>query len=419
MTVETPDIKVTKVSEEPGAANLRIEVPVERVQAAETKAAQQYQKRARLKGFRKGKAPLGVVRKHYSEAIREDVLRRLVTDSWKLAVEQETLKPLADPRIRDLKTEDGQPWSFEMVVEVKPEITLERLGNFTLERKVPPVTDPMVREQIDELRKQKAPWAPIENEQPKLGDLVSVSVATVTDGERGEPGQYQIVLGDGQAIPELEELILTLKTGEEKEGPVRYPDDFPDESKRGQIRTVHAVVHEVKRQTLPEVDDAFARELGDFESVADLEKAVREDLESAAKREADANVRRQLMDQIVASNGLEAPRPLVQRVLSAYAQGYGVADEGLEAFAHEFRPIAERQVLRDLVIDKVADQQSLYASDEDVEKHVAELAQRRGADPIQLRASLQKNDRLKEIQRNLTEERVFEFLLGQSKIKDA
>lgn len=306
-----------------------------------------------------------------------------------------------------------------MVVEVKPEITLERLGNFTLERKVPPVTDPMVREQIDELRKQKAPWAPIENEQPKLGDLVSVSVATVTDGERGEPGQYQIVLGDGQAIPELEELILTLKTGEEKEGPVRYPDDFPDESKRGQIRTVHAVVHEVKRQTLPEVDDAFARELGDFESVADLEKAVREDLESAAKREADANVRRQLMDQIVASNGLEAPRPLVQRVLSAYAQGYGVADEGLEAFAHEFRPIAERQVLRDLVIDKVADQQSLYASDEDVEKHVAELAQRRGADPIQLRASLQKNDRLKEIQRNLTEERVFEFLLGQSKIKDA
>ena len=87
--------------------------------------------------------------------------------------------------------------------------------------------------------------------------------------------------------------------------------------------------------------------------------------------------------------------------------------------AIEFRPIAERQVLRDLVIDKVAEQQSLYADDEDVEKHVAELAQRRGADPIQLRASLQKNDRLKEIQRNLTEERVFEFLIGQSKVKDA
>ncbi|MGD2135060.1 MAG: trigger factor, partial [Gemmatimonadales bacterium] len=387
MPVETPDIKVTKISEEPGAANLKVEVPAERVDAATHAAAKSYQRRAKLRGFRKGKAPLGIVRKHYHDAIREDVLRTLVSESWRTAVEQETLKPIADPRVRDLKMNEGQPWTFELVVEVKPEITLDRLGGFTIERTEKPVTDAMVREQIDELRKQKAPWVPLEGRQPALGDLASLSVATVTDGDAGESGQYQIVLGDGQAIPELEELVLTLTPGETKRGTVRYPDDFPDESKRGQSRVVEVTLHEVKRQQLPELDDAFARELGDFDTVADLERAVREDLETSARREADADMRRQLIEQIVQANGLEAPRPLVQRVMSAYAQGYGVPDDQLERFAQEFRPVAERQVLRDLVIDKVAEQESLWADEDAVDARVAELAERRGTSPTELRAS--------------------------------
>lgn len=418
MTVETPDIKITKLSEEPGAANLKVEVPTERVEAATDSAARSYQRRAKLRGFRKGKAPLGIVRKHYHDAIREDVLRTLISESWKVAVEQETLKPIADPRVRDLKTAEGQPWTFELVVEVKPEITLERVGGFTVERRLAPITDAMVREQIDELRKQKAPWVPVEGRQPTMGDLASVGVATVTDDEAGEPGQYQIVLGGGQAIPELEELVLTLQPGETKQGTVRYPDDFPDETKRGQSRVVQVTLHDVKRQEMPPLDDAFAREMGDFETVAELERAVRDDLEASARRDADADVRRHVIDQIVAANGLEAPRPLVQRVMSAYAQGYGVPDDQLERFAQEFRPIAEQQVLRDLVIDKVAEQQSLHADEAAVNARIKEMAERRGANPGEVRASLRKADRLKEVERNLTEERVFEFLLGQSTVKE-
>lgn len=432
MAVAT-EIQITKTGEEPGAKNLRVEVSVERVHQAEDKAARQYAKRAKLPGFRPGKAPLTVVKRQFKDAIRESVIRELIGESWKAAVDQEQLKPIADPRIRDLKFETDAPVTFELVVEVKPELQLERLGGFTLTRKTPRVTDAMVAQQIDELRKQKAPWTPVEGERPRQDDLVSVTIATAEADQPGEPGaagagdaakwgeprQYQIQLGAGQALPDLEDKVMELKPGETGERVVRFPDDFPDESKRGQSRAVRITVHEVKRQRSPDLSDEFARELGDFNTVADLERAIREDLEAEARREADAEVRRQLIEEIITANGVEAPRPMVHRVLSAFAQTYEVPDEQLERFAQEFTPIAERQVKRDLVIDHVSEKHEIRATEEDVDGRIAEIAKRRNVEPGQVYTSLQKAGRLKELERNLTEEKVFDHLLEQSTIKDA
>ncbi len=416
MSVSVNDIQITRVKEEPGETSLRVEVPVERVQAAERKAVTYWAKRVRLPGFRKGKAPLDVVRRKYREAIRESVIQDLVTDTWKAAVDQEDLKPIADPRIKELKFEDGAPVTFELLVEVKPEITLERLGGFHLNRKVARVDDDMVEDQLDEVRRQKAPWVPVEAEQPKPGEMASVTIATTADDETDEPRQYQVVLGSGQAIPDLEEEIMKLTPGQTADASVSYPDDFPEEAKRGQHRTVRITLHEVKRQDLPELTDEFAREVGDFESADQLRSAIREDLETHAGREADSEVRRQLIEQIIAANGLEAPRPLVQRVLSAYAQTYEIPDEQLEKFAGEFGPVAERHVQRDLILDHVAERESLNATEEDVDRRIEEIARRRNAEPAQVYASLQKANQLREIERSLTEEKVFEYLLGQSTV---
>lgn len=416
MSVSVNDIQITKVKEEPGETALRVEVPVERVQAAERKAATYWAKRVRMPGFRKGKAPLDVVRKKYREAIRESVIQDLVTDTWKAAVDQEDLKPIADPRIRELKFEDGAPVTFELLVEVKPEITLDRLGGFHLTRKVARVDDDMVEDQLDEVRRQKAPWVPVEDEQPKPGEMASVTIATLAEGEADEPRQYQVVLGSGQAIPDLEAEIMKLQPGQTADAGVRYPDDFPDAAKRGQSRAVRITLHEVKRQELPQLTDEFAREVGEFESAIQLRSAIREDLEAHARREADAEVRRQLIEQIIAANGLEAPRPLVQRVLSAYAQTYEIPDEQLEKFASEFGPVAERQVQRDLILDHVAGRENLGATEEDVDRRIEQIAQRRNAEPAQVYASLQKANQLREIERSLTEEKVFEHLLEQSTV---
>ena len=166
------------------------------------------------------------------------------------------------------------------------------------------------------------------------------------------------------------------------------------------------------------MNDDLARELGDFDSVNALRVAVRADLEANAKREADADVRRQVIEEIAGANNVLAPDSMVRRVLSAYAQSYGVPDDQLEKFTSEFRPIAERQVVRDLIIDQIARTAELTASEEDLDQRIEELAKLRDTEPAKLYASLQKSNQLREIERGLTEEKVFTHLIEQSTVVD-
>src|SRR5258705_2040650 len=410
-------IQITKTHAEPGETSLAVTVPPESVRAAEERATRVYQQRARLPGFRQGKAPAAVVRKKFAEDIRQQALQELVQESWRAAVEQEKLKPIADPHIHNLKWEEGAPVTFELHVEVKPELKLERLGGFRLTRTVAAVTEAQIDAQLNDLRAQRAPWTPVPDEKPKPKGLVHVPIATREGTEIKDPQPYQLVLGEGRAIPEVEEKIMTLLPGEMLDAIVRFPDDFAEEAKRGQTRDVRITLHEVKRQQLAELDDAFAREVGDFESLAALRQAVTEDLRKEAERDADAKVRAELVEQIVSANSVTAPRPLVERALYVYAQAYGVPEERWPKFAEEFRPEAEAQVRRDLVLDHVMEAQQLRATEAELDQRIQELAERRGMPPAQLYASLEKAKRLRDVERSITEEKVFAYLLSQSTVE--
>src|SRR5947208_2752520 len=295
-----PVILIKKTAEEPGAASLAVTVPVEQVQQAEDRATSAYQRRARLPGFRKGKAPAAIVKKHFADDIRQEALQELIRESWKVAVEQESLGMLP---------------------------------------------------------------------------------------------------------------------GETVDAIVRFPDDFPEEAKRGQTREIRLTLHEVKRQHLPELDDAFAREVGDFDSLDALKHAIREDLERDAEREADAKVRADLIEQIVAANRVVAPKPLVERALWVFAQAYGIPEDRMSQFAAALSPAAEAQVRRDLVLDYVVEQQGLQATEAELDGRIQELAERRGMPAEQLYASLEKAKRLRDVERSITEEKVFAFLLSQSTVE--
>ena len=412
-----PDILVKKTHAEAGEASLEVTIPPDNVKAAEERATKVYQQRARLPGFRQGKAPAAVVRKKFAEDIRQQALQELVQESWRAAVEQEKLKPIADPHIHNLKWEEGSPVTFELHVEVKPELKLDRLGNFRLTRTVPAITEAQVDAQLNDLRGQRAPWTPVTDEKPKPKDLVHVTIATREGAEIKDPQPYQLVLGEGRAIPEVEERIMTLLPGEMLDAVVRFPDDFAEEAKRGQTRDIRVTLHEVKRQQLAELDDAFAREVGDFESVAALRQTVTEDLRKEAEREADAKTRADLIEQIVSANAITAPRALVERALYMYAQAYGVPEERWPKFAEEFRPVAEAQVRRDLVLDHVMEAQQLRATEAELDQRIQELAERRGMPPAQLYASLEKAKRLRDVERSITEEKVFAYLLSQSTVE--
>jgi trigger factor len=411
------DIQITTKKSEGVERLLEVSVPLVAVRDEEEKTARKYAASVRLPGFRPGKAPAAMVRKRFKDAIRQQVLETLVQEAFKEVMQREKLDVAAQPHVHDVKFEDDKPLTFELHLEVRPTIELARTEGFRVSRASGTVTDEQVHEQLETLRDQKATWAPVE-EQPREGDMVKVLLSTPqSDGEEMPEGSpYNLVLGGGQAIPGIEELVMELTPGETKERVVRWPDDFPDETQRGQSKNVRVTLEEVKRKAAPALDDAFAREVGDFDSLDALRTAVRKDLQEHATRDADAAVRSALLDQIADANPFDVPPSWVNRMIDAYMQAYQIPEEQKRQFAGEFAAVAEKQVRRDMLIDALADQHKLTASEKDVDERVAKVAEQRGAEPGQVYASLQKAGRLPEIERSITEEKVFEWLTARNEV---
>lgn len=399
--------------------HIQVSVPVDAVRAAEDKAARRYASTVRLPGFRPGKAPPAMVRKKYAEAIRQEALEAIVRDAFKEVIEKDDLKVASQPHVHDLKFEEGKPLTFELHLELRPHLELSRTSGFRIVRTNRAVTDDQVNEQLERLRDEKATWTPV-SEKPMPGDLVNVTLATAQNpGENpGEGKAYPLVLGEAQAIPGVEEVIMEARPGQTIERPVKWPDDFPDEAQRGQTKTVRITLNDVKRKAASPLDDAFAREVGDFDSLDALRTAVRSDLESSAKREADADTRQRIIDEIIGANPFDVPRSWVEQLIRGYAEAYQVPEDQREPFAGEFKAMAERQIRRDLVIDTVAERESLTATEKDLDAKITEQAERRGINPGQLYAQLEKAGRLKEIERSVTEDKVFAWLLERNEVQN-
>jgi trigger factor len=396
---------------------LEVSVAADEVRAATERTARRYASKVRLPGFRAGKAPPHMVLKKFADAIRQETIESLVQEAYQAVLEREKLKVAAQPHIHDLKFTEGEPLTFNLHVEVRPEISLARLAGFRVTRTERTVTEENVREQIDHVREQRATWAPVA-EKPKEGDLVTVQLSTTDEsGEMPAAQEYKIELGGGQAIPGIEELIMETLPGASAERPVRWPDDFPDETQRGKTKQVRLTLTDVKRKTLPDLDDAFAREVGDFESLEALQTAVRTDLRDAATREADAEVRQKLLDDIIAANTFDVPRSWVAQVVQAYAELYRIPEDERERFAGQFMPTAERQVRRDLVVETLAEREKLAAEEKDIDDRISEMAGKRNTDPGKLYAQLQKAGRIKELERGITEDKVFKWLFERNTIE--
>ncbi len=414
-----PDISITKTKEDAASKSLQVSVPVDKVRKAEQKAVRYYGANARLPGFRPGKAPEAVVRKRFGDAIRQTMLEELIRESWETALKAESLKPIAEPHIHNLKFEDGQDLEFEFHVDVRPDVALKKSGGFKVERKVQPVSAEQVEERLRDLQERKASWLPVEGEKPAPGQMVRMEVAPLEGDTAGASQPYTMVLGEGRAIPDVEERVMTLLPGETVDAEVRFPEDHPDEGKRGQTRRVRITLHEVKRQELPALDDGFAREVGDFENLDALRAALKKDLEADAGQSADSAVRQELLNQIFQTNDVPAPVSLVNRLIKGYMQAYEIPEDRFEQFSQEFRPMAEQQVKRELVLDAVVDGNNLAATAKEVDERIEALAASRNMPVGQLYAQLEKAGRLRELERSLTEEKAFAWLLSQSTVVDA
>lgn len=413
------EIQITATTVEGAERRLQVAVPATRVAEARNKAAARVSKQIRIPGFRPGKAPAAMVRKQYAQAIDQEAVEALLREAFEQVLATEALDLATQPHAHDVKFGDDESLSFELHCEVRPKLELSKLDGFRVMRPKSDVADEMVQEQLDRLLEQRATWTPVDG-KPSEGDLVTVTLATAEeDGTIPEGREYRIVLGAGQAIVGIEALVLGLAPGETVEQPVKWPEDFPDEAQRGKTKPVRATLTEVKRKSLPPLDDAFAAEMGDFASLQALKDIIHTDLGENLKREADAASRTQLLDEIVTANPFDLPPSWVKQMVQAYAEAYKIPQDEILKFGDEIKGMAERQVRRDLILDTLAEKHALTAQESDVDAKVAEMAEKRGEDAGKLYASLQKAGRLRELERGITEERVFAWLLERNTIEQA
>jgi trigger factor len=419
MTLDASRLEITVDEQARWRRRMHVTVPADFVREEERRAAQNLAQRAHLRGFRRGRVPTRMIEGRFKAALRQEMLDRLIGDAYRQALAAQALRPISEGEIEEVRYEPDADLSFSIAFDVEPQVELGQLGGFVVERPAPSVKDEHVDEVLQRIREQAGVWKPIEEGAPVDRDLVSVHIVRLTaDGEETAEGRdYDIVLGQGDAIPDIEDAIRTLQPGSTGDFEVAFPDDFPDEERRGQKERVRITLSARKEMELPDLDDDFASQVGDFQELDQLRAKIREDLEKDAEQQAESVVRGRLLDAVLEANPFEVPLSMVHRYTdSILGEQQSIDPERLQEIRERLRPEAERVVQRILLIERVAAGEGLTATEEELDARVEEIAQANQAEPARVYAQLQKSGRLEALEREITERKVFDFLKSQSEI---
>jgi trigger factor len=399
---------------------LTVTVPAGTVQTERNKIIQRLGAKLKLPGFRKGRIPPHVVEQRFGGTVNQELLDKVIGEHYRQALQIESLEPISEGQLEDVKYQDREDLTFSISFDVQPVIELERLGGFTVQKPALEVADEDMDRVVERLREQNGAWIPTEGGVPEDGNLVTLQIQRLEDGEpAGDPRPYEIVLGDGEAIADVEEAIRTLAVDEEGDFTVTFPEDFPDEERRGEKQHLRIALQDRKIRELPEVDDDFAKSLGDFEDLAALKTRIREDLEREAQDQAEGAVRTALVENLLEANPFQVPRSMVDRYVSSVLGDTSKLDPEMVARTQEsLRPEAEKTVKRILLVDRVAELEGLRATEEEIDDRVQEIADKNDVKPAQVYANLQKSGGLDSLEREIMERKVFDFLKSQSTVKE-
>lgn len=426
-TLDASRLEVTVATGEGCRRNLEVAVPIEYVDREKRLLTRRHASRAKLKGFRRGRVPERVINRRYGLAIEEQAVDRVVRRACDAVLEEREFRPVTDVDIDEVRLPPGGPLSFTASFEVRPTVSLGRIGGFRVEHPGFDVPDEAVDRIVERLRGEHAVWQTGDNGAPEPGDSVTVALTRLDIGpeESDEDGpgrrEYDFVLGQGQALPDIEDAVRSLDTGSGDEFEISFPDDFPDENRRGQSRRLRIDLLARRVPEFPELDETFARSVGDFEDMDALRARIGEDLEREARSRAETEVNNRLMRLIVEANPFEVPASMVASCTEALireVQGLEGEElrEAAESLREEMKPTSEFTVRRELLAARIADEHDLHASEDDVAARVELLARNMGEPAARVRARLRKSGGLSSIERGLTEARLFAFLREQSEI---
>lgn len=380
----------------PTRRELNIEIPAEEVKKAYNKAAQKYSRAVQVPGFRKGFAPLDIVKTRYKEEIKNEVFRDLLPAKVQTAIEENDLSPLGEPHlhiddVENVQINGSAPISLQVHVEVMPEIPTPDYKNLEAVRRVRPIADEQIEKIIEERRMQSAAFVPVENRKSQDGDTLIIDLEGKFTGKPEEQpikaDDLEIKLGDERIEKAFTENLAGLAPEDEKEFTVEYPADFASPGLAGQKVEYKAKIKSLGTVELPEADDEWAKSIDEsIGSVGDLRKRLREDLELASKMEADNRVRDDLVRKLIEDYQFEVPNALVdhqaRNLLNNFAQDLQRQGANLDQIGEDFikmayeqmRGQAERDVRGALLLEKIAELEKVDVTGDEIAEEINRMA---------------------------------------------
>ena len=424
----------------PTQREIHVQIEPEALKDAYGSVSQKYARAASVPGFRKGYAPLDVVRLRYKDEIKNEVLQKVLPTAVTEAIQEHGLQPLAEPHlhiddVENVRVNGSQPISLHVHVEVMPEIPTPKYESIEVTRRVKPVEEGEVEDLIANRLQQERALIPLDDRPSEVGDTVIVDLEGIFEEEpNGEPiraDDLEVKLGDEVIEKSFTENLLGVKGDEEKDFIVSYPADFSSSALAG--KTVHykAKVKSVGRMETPEMNDEWAQSLDEgYESLADLRKKLRIDLETYARSEADARLRNNAIAKLIEENPFEVPNTLIEsqarNLLNNFARDLQqrgvdlnkVEDEFVKMAYSQMRTQAERDVRGAMLLEKIGELEKIDVNDEEVDTEINNLADYYRTDTEEVRKSFEKNNGLDQIRNNLKTRKAIEALISKAKITE-
>lgn len=406
---------------------LAVEAPVDVVQKAWERAYGRVQKQARLPGFRRGHVPRSLVKVHFADDVRREVAEHLIPDVYRQALTEAQLEPVADPDLQDVRLEEGAPLSFVAVVEVKPAIALGDYRSLKVQHAPGTVTAEDVDATLERMRESQAQFVTVERAAAP-GDLVIVDYTLAVEGQ--EPTSqtgYAFVVGDGSVLPEVDQAVVGMTAGEDRALGIRLADDHRREELRGRSGTGTVKLVEVKEKVLPEVNDDLAKSLGEFDTLAALRAEVVRQLEARRVAEDRHLLEDKVIDALLAQHEFAVPEAMVMRHIAHQVEHarqrlrrQGIDPETVPwdygKLIVELRPVAERGVRRTLVLEAVADRESVEVTDADVDAEVESIATTSQRPTPAIRRMMEKSGDLDALRASLRERKTLELLIEATRV---
>lgn len=400
---------------------LTLDVPAEEVSKTYRSVTGSFKKYAKIPGFRAGKVPDSVVRRRFGAEIRKEVIDKLLPVRFNKAIDELDIRPVGQPQVTELNVEDGQPLHVKAVFEYIPSFSIEGYKDVTVEKPSVEVTEEEFKREMDELRESRATVEPVEEDRALVnGDWAQIAYKGQIEGEEEEPlsgDDTLLEIGGKNTVEAFTTALLGAKVGQELKAEVGYPADYPEAKLAGKTVVYEIQVKGIKKRILPELNDDFAKELGNYENFAELENRVREHLESRKRRDVENDTRNRLFEALAERFSFAVPESLVQdqidtrleRGLRALA-AQGMQPDQMRNLDFGRLRVAQRdgavaEVKSSILLDRIADEENITVSEEDVDREVQMAALQSRENVETLRAKLTEEGGLARIREQLRREK--------------